>query len=526
MSAEATSTAPPGSGPRARPRRVARPPGPNPARFATSMVSGRVLPTEAFTSIARRYPRIAHIRLPSEHLYVLSHPDLVRTTFVTHGRWTIKGRGLQQTRPLLGDGLLTSEGELHRRQRRLVQPAFHQERIRAYAEAMVAATRARELGWTDGDHVDLAEEMSALTLDIVGRTLFGADLSGAAEEVADSLSVLLSGFQRRMYGVAGGTLDRLPTEGNRRRAEALDRLDSIMSGLISGHRAAAAGLGEAGSGDDVLSMLMAARDEVGDGQGMTDRLVRDEVMTLVLAGHETTANALTWAWFLLGRHQDVRQRLHAEVDTLGEDPGMDQLDALPWTRAVVAETLRLYPPAWTIGRRLTADLELDGWILPAGSLVLASQWVLHRDPRWWSDGASFRPQRWLDPSGVFDETAPGQPRGAWFPFGLGSRVCIGESFAWTEAVLVLATLARRWHATILAPRDPPVRPAVTLRPRDGMPAVLHNRLATESAGPNSVRPNSVRPNSVRPNSVRPNSVRPNSAADRMPPSAPAARSHP
>ena len=173
--------------------------------------------------------------------------------------------------------------------------------------------------------------------------------------------------------------------------------------------------------------------------------------------------------------QSARERLHAEVDALTDEPRTEDVTRLPWVRAVVAETLRLYPPAWTIGRRLTEDVTVDQWTLPAGSLTVASQWVLHRDPRWWGDAASFRPDRWLDADGAFDESAPGQPRGAWFPFGLGARVCIGESFAWTEAVLLLATLARRWDVTILAPADPPVAPAVTLRPRDGMPALLRRR---------------------------------------------------
>ncbi len=451
-------------------RRIPRPPGPNSAAFIAAMLSGRVAPHGMFTRVAREHGRIAHIRLPNEHLYVLSHPDLVRSVFVTHGRSTMKGRGIQQMRPLLGDGLLTSEGELHRRQRRLVQPAFHRQRIAGYADTMVAAALERGQSWQDGDRVDLAAEMSSLALDIVGRTLFGTDLSDAASEVADALTALLNNFQRRMTGGADGLLDRLPTRANARRQQALETLDAIIVRLIAAHRDQ-----PETPTDNVLSMLLSARDEEGDGTGMSDRQVRDEVMTLVLAGHETTANALTWAWFLIGRHAEVAERLHAEVDMLQARPTLDSVRALPWTHAVVAETLRLYPPAWTIGRRTTEDLEVDGWTLPAGSLTLASQWVLHRDPRWWGDGDSFRPDRWLDADGAFDETAPGQPKGAWFPFGLGARVCIGESFAWTEAVLVLATLARSWAPIIMADREPAVRPAVTLRPRDGMRAVLRQR---------------------------------------------------
>jgi cytochrome P450 len=210
---------------------------------------------------------------------------------------------------------------------------------------------------------------------------------------------------------------------------------------------------------------------------MDDTQVRDEVMTLVLAGHETTAMALSWTWALLADHPEAARALHEELDAVlaGRPPSYDDLQALQTTTAVLAEAMRLYPPAWTLGRRLTADVTVDGWTLPAGSLVLASQWVMHRDPRFWVDAEVYRPERWLRPDGRFDESAPGQPRGAWFPFGLGSRVCIGEPFAWAEGVLVLATLAARWAPDLVDGRVPDVEPAVTLRPRGGLPAVLRHR---------------------------------------------------
>lgn len=452
--------------------RIARPPGPRPGPFLAGMLSGRELPTDVFTAIAAQHDRIAHLHLLTEHVYVLTHPEIIRQVFVTHGRSTMKGRGLQQAKRLLGEGLLTSEGELHKRQHRLVQPAFHQERIAVYGQQMTAAAVDHERRWSNGLHVDLSDEMATLTLDIVGRTLLGADLRSAADEVAEALGTVMGGFQRRIVGGPRNVINRLPTRANRQAADGLTRLDVVVADLIAAHRSAE----ESGVvGDDVLSMLVAARDTEGDGTGMSDTQLRDEVMTLVLAGHETTANALTWAWFLIGRHPLVRSRLSAEIDALPAELGTADVARLPYVRAVIAETLRLYPPAWTIGRRLTEDVEVDGWTLPAGSLTLASQWVLHRDPRWWGDPATFRPERWLNSAGDFDEAAPGQPRGAWFAFGLGGRVCIGEAFAWTEAVLVLATLARRWAPMILADAEPAVAPVVTLRPRDGMPAILRKR---------------------------------------------------
>jgi cytochrome P450 len=226
-------------------------------------------------------------------------------------------------------------------------------------------------------------------------------------------------------------------------------------------------------------MLLAAQDD--DGSAMPDAQIRDEVLTLLLAGHETTANALAWAWLLLDQHPAAAARLHAEIDPLPAAPTYDDLGRLPWTNAVVAETMRLYPPAWIVGRRLLADVPLAGWTVPARSLCVASQWITHRDPRWWSDPLTFRPERWLDAAGRYDEAAPGQPRGAYFPFGLGRRVCIGESFAWTEAVLVLATLARHWAPALVPGHPVDIRPAITLRPAHGLRMTLRARSARVSA---------------------------------------------
>jgi cytochrome P450 len=447
----------------------ARPPGP-PARQAFGALLAQRRPPHRFLAeTVRAYGGLAHIRVAGEHAYIVGDADLVWLIFVTHGRDTMKGRALQRAKPLLGEGLLTSEGELHRRQRLLVQPAFHHTRIAQYAEQMAAAAEEHGEGWVDGRHVDLAEDLSALTLDIVGRTLFGADLKGDAREVGQALTEVIDGFRQQLLPGAA-LLDRLPLPSRRRTRGAIERLDAIVWRLIAEHRAA-------GDTGDVLSMLLQSREQ---GSGMSDRQVRDEVMTLVLAGHETTANALAWAFWHLSQRPDQASWLHAELDSLPHRRlGWGDLPALPRTRAVIAESLRLHPPAWTIGRRLLADLEVGpaagGWLLPAGSICLASQWVLHRDPRYWAEAESFTPTRWLDADGSFSQRAPGQPRGAWFPFGLGSRVCIGEDFAWTEAVLVLATLARRW-APAVDPQWPEGEdPGVTLRPRGGLPATLQLR---------------------------------------------------
>ena len=318
---------------------------------------------------------------------------------------------------------LTSEGEVHLRQRRLVQPAFHRERIHGYAESMIDSAARRSAEWQDGSEFDISDDMASLTFDIVGRTLFGADLRDDAAEVGAALDIVLGGLGQRL--ILGPSVLRIPS---RKRSEALAasaRLDAVVQRMIDDHRAH-------GGDSDMLGMLISSAE---DGEHMTDQQVRDEAMTLILAGHETTAMALSWAWLLLAQHPHDREWLEEKLDAVlsDRDPRPEDYPDLPRTRAIIAETLRLYPPAWIMGRRLLTDVRLDDWLVPAGAITLASPWVTHRDHRWWSQARAFQPVRWLDADGHFDESAPGQPRGAWFPFGWGNRRCIGEAFAWMEA---------------------------------------------------------------------------------------------
>ena len=333
---------------------------------------------------------------------------------------------------------------------------------------MTDESEATSAGWRDGRQVLMTGEMGALALRIVGRSLFGSQLSEPdIRRVADAVNTLFGSFTRLMMpGTA--VLNRLPTRRNLGLLRARNDLDALVYRLIAEHRAD-------GDSGDLLSMLLLARDEAGE--PMSDRQVRDEVLTVLLAGHETTAMALSWTWLLLARHPEAAARLHAEVDANPAEYGR-----LPYTRAVVAESLRVFPPAWIIGRRAVADVELGGWQIPAGTLITTSPWVLHRDDRWWGDAGTYRPERWLRPDGVFDESAPGQPRGAYFPFGAGRRVCIGESFAWTEAVLALATLARDWAPELCPETSDAVHPAITLRPADRTPMVLRRRPDVLSTG--------------------------------------------
>lgn len=442
-----------------------RPPGPRLRTAEVLAMVRRRAATDFLDRVAEAAPRIGYFRLGFEHMYLVSEPELVRELLVVRSRETGKGRGLEKSRVLLGQGLLTSEGDLHRRQRRLIQPAFHARRIARYAEEMTGAAVAHGSGWRSGAVVDLSAEMSRLTLRIVGRALFGSDLTGEARPVAGAVTTLLR-YSPRVAIPFAMILNRVPVLPSTRRINtALSDLDRVVYRMIAERRER--------PGTDLLSMLLAARDE--DGAAMSDTQLRDEVLTLMLAGHETTANALAWSWYLLDRNPDVARRLHAEVDALPGPPGVADLPALPVTRSVVAESMRLYPPGWIIGRRALADLELDGWPIPAGSLCAVSPWVLHRDNRWWHDPLRFVPDRWLTPTGGYDEAAPGHPRYAYLPFGAGRRVCVGEAFAWTEAALVLATLTRDWEAALTPGQDVQVFPGLTLRPAGGLWVSLHRR---------------------------------------------------
>jgi cytochrome P450 len=408
---------------------------------------------------------VAHFRAGPFQVYVLSHPDLVREVLVVRHRDVMKGRGLQALKHLLGEGLLTSEGEFHRGQRRTIQPIFHRDRILGYGASMVELADRAADKWRDGETVDIHQEMFRLTLAIVGRTLFATDMDGDdAQEVGEALGTGLTLFDRLMSPFAP-VLSRLPLPSTRRLNRALARLDAVIYRMIEDRRAAGA------DGSDLLSMLLQARDEERDGGGMTDRQVRDEAMTIFLAGHETTSVALTWTWYLLSANPEAEGRLHAELDDVLGDrpPTVDDLPELPFAEQVLTEAMRLFPPAWVLGRTPLADIEVGGYRIPARSAVVASQWVIHRDPRWYEDPQAFRPERWTE------DARSSLPRLAYFPFGAGPRICIGEPFAWMEGALLLATIARRWRMRMVPGHRIAVSPQVTLRPKHGMRMILERR---------------------------------------------------
>jgi cytochrome P450 len=396
---------------------------------------------------------VVRVPMPRLRVFQVSHPDLAWDVLSIGNRDFVKSPTLQNARMVLGDGLLTSEGELHHRQRRLIQPMFHHARIAGYGEAMVEeAVRTAER--LQPGPLDVHEAMMRLTLAVVGRTIFATDIeSDDAGEVASALDEVLSQFGRQFSPMLPITR-HLPLPATRRFDRAVAVFDRMIERMIAERRAAAT------RDDDLLSLLLEAQE---DGVGMSDRQVRDEAVTLFLAGHETTSNALTWTWWLLSGHPEAEGGLHAELDAVlgGRPPTVADLTNLPYTEAVVAESMRLRPPAWAIARQAVRDHDLGPAVLPERSVAIVSPWILHHDPRWWPEAGSFRPERWLAED-------PDRPRHAYLPFGAGRRMCIGEGFAWMEARLLLATLAQRWRFRLDPTARVALQPVITLRPRYGM----------------------------------------------------------
>jgi cytochrome P450 len=441
-------------------------PGPKPSLLeAFSYRPGRE-PLAFFTNLARTYGDVVAYRLGGERLIFVNDPQHIKDILVTHNRNFTKGRALQRTKRLLGEGLLTSEGATHLRQRRLMQPAFHRERIAAYAGTMIAYADRMRGAWREGETLDVAQEMNRLTLSIVGKTLFDADVESQAAEVGVALTGVMETFWITMLPFSD-LLEHLPVPKLRRARAARAQLDAIIYGMIAERRRSRRDHG------DLLSMLLSAQDEEAEGAAgrMSDMQVRDEAMTIFLAGHETTANALTWTWYLLSTAPEVEAKLHAEVDRVlqGRLPRVADLASLPFVERVVTESMRLYPPAWLIGRRAIADYELGEYVVPARTILVMSPFVTQRDARFYPNPERFDPDRWTS------EFRATLPKFAYFPFGGGPRQCIGESFAWMELILLVATIAQQWRLQ-LVPGHPVVpEPVVTLRTKHGMRMTMHRR---------------------------------------------------
>jgi cytochrome P450 len=400
---------------------------------------------------------IGRMRLGPVPIWAVSSAELAHQVLVEHADDFVKSRGLGKiARPMLGDGLLTSEHELHRRQRKLIAPAFSHRRIGAYAATMAELTERAQTALADGAVVDVAHEMMRLTLSIVGKTLFDADVACEADDVGAAITAANHYVSEQVTRLP--TPMWLPLKRNRDARRAIATIDAIIYRLIAARRAAGVDLG------DVLSTLVMARDEI-TGEGMADRQIRDEAVTLFLAGHETTANALAWSFYLLGRHPDVAERLAAEARAVlgGRSPTMDDLPRLPTALQVLKETMRLYPPAYMIGRQAEREVPLGPVTLRRGDTVFVNIYAMHRRADYFGAPDEFRPDRFTP------EREKLLTRGAYLPFGGGPRICIGNHFALMEGQLILAALAQRLRFVPLDGREVVPEPLVTLRPKGGLP---------------------------------------------------------
>ncbi len=427
------------------------PPGPKGLPFFGSIGPFRKDAPRFLQRTAQEFGDVAFLRLANQRVFFINDPEFVKDVLVTHQSNFKKSRALERAKMMLGEGLLTNEGEAHLKQRRLVQPAFHRERLAGYAKSIVQLSTRASDRWVDGETREIHDEMMRLTLAIIGQTMFSADVETEAAEIGEALSTVLAMFNL-LFVPFSEWLEKLPLPAMRRFEKARDRLDKTIYKMIVERRAAEEDRG------DLLAMLLLAQDE---GSGMTDKQVRDEAMTLFLAGHETTANALTWTWYLLSQHPEIEARLHEEIDRelAGRAPAFDDLPRLNYTERVFAESMRLYPPAWAIGRRAKAEHQLGNFRIPAQSIVLMSPYAMHRNPAYWPEPERFDPDRFLP------EAIASRPKFAYFPFGGGARVCIGERFAWMEGVLVLATIAQKWRLRLEANHPIDHQALITLRVR-------------------------------------------------------------
>jgi cytochrome P450 len=452
------------------------PPGPRGLPFVgTSFMASRDS-TGKITRWARQYGDIFYYHFFKFQFYVLLHPQHVEQVLIGKNGNFVKGITSRANPELFGNGLLTSDGDFWRRQRRLTNPAFHRESLARYAEITVEEAARLMESWKPGETRNIHNDMMYVTLRIVLRSLFGTELGDSMRIIEPALEAIMvssSGFNSIAFFL------RVPTPARKMHFLAVQKLNEIVFTLIARGReklkaqnsVANAQSSAAPSGDakDLLTLLLTARDD--DGKSMSDQQLRDEVITLLLAGHETTALNLSWTWYLLAQHPEVEAKLHAELDAVlgGRAPGAADLSKLQYTDKIIRETLRLYPPAWRIFRRTEEPLKVGEYTLPAGANIVLSQWVTHRDPRWFSEPETFNPDRWRE------ETAAKLPRFAYFPFGGGPRVCIGAGFAMMEATLLLATIAQRFRMRLGSNQRVKPLASITLRPKNGIRMKLEQR---------------------------------------------------
>ena len=420
-------------------------------------------PLEVMERATLQYGPVTHLPLPTMEGYVLGHPSLVNHVLVTNPKNYVKQtRGYEMLRMVLGNGLVTSDGAFWKRQRRIAQPAFHRERLAGFGEVMTRAASQMVDGWELGKPFDFAAEMMRCTLRVVGETLLSADVMSQADHVGKALTVALEHLIHRTLHPLSAP-EWVPTPTNLRFKRALEELDRVVLGLIAERRKGG------GPKNDLLAMLMESRDPE-TGEGMNDAQLRDEVMTIFLAGHETTANNLAWTMVLLGRAPEVERKMMAEAQGVlgGAVPGMEHVHRLPYAMSIIKESLRLYPPVWSLGRRVLEDEVVEGYLLPKDALVFICPWAIHRLPEFWNDPLAFDPDRWKTED-------PRRAHGSYLPFSMGQRKCIGDTFATVEAQLILTTILQKVQVSLVPGQTFEPEPVITLRPRGGVQVVATQR---------------------------------------------------
>ena len=425
-------------------------------------------PILLFQHLTQEYGDIAHYKIGWNHIVFLNHPDYIREVLVVQNENFIKERTVQRTKMLLGEGMITSEGAQHRGQRQVVQPAFHRQRVPEYAGAMVQeAARLRDR-WRPGEQRDIAIDMMHLTLNVVAQTLFATDLREEVDELASALNRIMGLYNFIVMLPAAEWLVHVRPPGLAAFVRARKRIDAVVYRMIAAHRQRSC------YGGSLLDMMLAASP---DQSPAAEQSLRDQVITIFLAGYETVANALSWTWYLLAQNPECERRFHQEIDRelQGRLPAYDDVPRLRYAEMVLAESMRLYPPAWAMGRYARNDFQLGDFFLPAKTTVLMSQFITHRDARFFPDPLRFDPERFTP------EAKSRRTKLTYFPFGAGVRQCIGESFAWMEGVLLLATLAQKWKFTLVPGHRVEPGPLITLRPKYGMRMQVEARDATGKA---------------------------------------------
>jgi cytochrome P450 len=415
-------------------------------------------PITLFEHMVKTYGNASSYRVFNTPIIFLNEPEWVQEILVTKAPQLTKERTQRRMKILLGEGLITSEGSFHMRQRRIAAPAFHRQRIQSYANVMAEQGAILREQWQAGATLDITQEMMHLSLEVVARTLFASEVTPEVRSISDEVNVVMDLYTYLISLPRAEEYLHWPLPGFPKFRRARRRINTVMADMIARRRANSEDRG------DLLSMLLAARDTEDDNSGMTDEQLRDEVVTIFLAGYETMANALTWTWYLLSQNPEVEARFHAEIDSAlaGRLPTLEDIPRLNYVERVLAESMRLFPPVWAMGRQAAEDMEVGPFFIPKGTMLYVSQYLLQRDPRFFPDPLRFDPDRFLP------EESARRPKFSYFPFGAGGRQCIGESFAWMEGTLLLATLAQKWKLRLLPDHPVDIQPKITLRQKHGM----------------------------------------------------------